>query len=105
MWDLGSRQVIRTFTTNKGPVTYATIVAKPFSEDMNIDDKQTDKVCGQGGLHGVLQDVAQHLTLVLLRLDRRHKRYSRSRPSCTATSSQVHSPVDCWSNSFRESLE
>jgi pre-rRNA-processing protein IPI3 len=43
MWDLGSRQVIRTFTTNKGPVTYATIVAKPFSEDMNIDDKQTDK--------------------------------------------------------------
>ncbi|ELR23705.1 WD repeatcontaining protein [Acanthamoeba castellanii str. Neff] len=43
MWDLGSRQVIRTFTTNKGPITYASIIAKPFSEDMNIDDRQTDK--------------------------------------------------------------
>jgi hypothetical protein len=49
MWDLGSRQVIRTFTTNKGPITYASIIAKPFSEDMNIDDRQTDKVHSRTG--------------------------------------------------------
>lgn len=52
MWDLGSRQVIRTFTTNKGPITYAAIIAKPFSEDMNIDDRQPDKVHSVEDLRG-----------------------------------------------------
>jgi len=38
MWDLRSRQVIRTFSNNKGPVVYSILISNPFMVDPSPED-------------------------------------------------------------------